>query len=99
VSFLAANLAGATTTGAATFNVTPEDVAPYFNKIACFCFTDQTLAAGARVALPVTFFIDPAMAANTDLATIDTITLSYSFFPSTPPAKPVAAIDTSGRGG
>ena len=99
VSFLAKNLAARASTGTASFNVSPLDVGAYFNKIACFCFTDQTLAAGERTDLPVTFFVDPAMAKNPDLATTDTITLSYTFYPSTTPPKPVAAIGVVGKGG
>ena len=99
MSFLAKNLAARASTGTASFNVSPLDVGAYFNKIACFCFTDQTLAAGERTDLPVTFFVDPAMAKNPDLATTDTITLSYTFYPSTTPPKPVAAIGARGNGG
>ena len=99
VSFLVKNLAARASTGTASFNVSPLDVGAYFNKIACFCFTDQTLAAGERADLPVTFFVDPAMAGNPDLANTDTITLSYTFYPSTTPPKPVAAIGVVGRGG
>lgn len=91
VSFVAENRMGEPSTGQAVFNVTPDDVGAYFSKIACFCFTDQTLAAGQSAELPVTFFVDPAMSENPDLATTDTITLSYTFYPATPPPKPVAA--------
>ena len=93
VSFLAQNRMGEVSTGQAVFNVAPDDVGAYFNKIACFCFTDQTIGAGKSAELPVTFFVDPAMADNPDLATTDTITLSYTFYPATGPAapKPLAA--------
>ena len=92
VSFLVENRGEATSTGTAAFNVAPDDVGAYFNKIACFCFSDQTLAAGQSAELGVTFFVDPALANDPDLATTNTITLSYTFFPSAAKAaKPVAA--------
>jgi cytochrome c oxidase assembly protein subunit 11 len=96
VAFIAENRDTKTSTGTASFNVTPESVGGYFNKIACFCFTDQTLAAGETAELPVQFFVDPAIADDKELDYIDTITLSYTFFPTANPAKPVAAAE-SGR--
>ncbi|MCR4282451.1 MAG: cytochrome c oxidase assembly protein [Bauldia sp.] len=91
VSFFAENRMNRVSTGAAAFNVAPGEVGVYFNKIACFCFNEQTLAAGERVEMPVTFFVDPAFADDPDLGGTDTITLSYTFYPSTVPARPVAA--------
>ena len=69
------------TSGSATFNVTPEAVGRYFKKIHCFCFSGQSLEPGARADLPLTFFVDPAMADDPELAHVDEITLSYTFFP------------------
>ena len=69
------------TSGSATFNVTPEAVGRYFNKIECFCFSEQFLEPGAGADLPLTFFVDPAMADDPELAHVDEITLSYTFFP------------------
>jgi cytochrome c oxidase assembly protein subunit 11 len=92
VAFLAENRTPWTITGTATFNVTPESVGAYFNKLECFCFTEQTLAAGQSAELGVTFFVDPAYARDGDLDTISTITLSYTLFPVAQPAqKPLAA--------
>jgi cytochrome c oxidase assembly protein subunit 11 len=91
VAFVAENRMSSASTGTAAFNVAPGDVGAYFNKIACFCFTDQTLTPGQRLEMPVTFFVDPAFADDPDLGTTDTITLSYTFFPAAAPAKPVAS--------
>lgn len=91
-AFFAQNRAASASTGTATFNVTPNSVGAYFNKIACFCFTEQTLAAGESLDMPVQFFVDPAIADDKELDYVDTITLSYTFFPSANPAEPVAAL-------
>jgi cytochrome c oxidase assembly protein subunit 11 len=91
VRFLAENRGDKTSTGAATFNVSPDVSGAYFNKLACFCFSDQTLKAGERVEMPVQFFIDPAIAKDKDLNYLDTITLSYTFYPATDAAKPLAS--------
>jgi cytochrome c oxidase assembly protein subunit 11 len=81
IYYRATNLTARTTTGRAIFNVTPEETGPYFNKIACFCFTEQTLKPGESVKMPVVFFVDPRIRDNDDTRTIDEITLSYTFNP------------------
>lgn len=82
--YRAKNLSGRTVTGTATFNVTPSKAGEYFNKVACFCFTEQELKAGAEVDMPVTFFIDPEIANDPNLNDVTTITLSYTFFETEP---------------
>ena len=83
VVFVAHNTSDKEVTGQAVFNVTPETTGIYFNKIECFCFTQQTLKPGETVEMPVTFFVDPDIAQNGDLDTVRDITLSYTFYPET----------------
>ncbi|AET41604.1 Cox11p Ecym_8326 [Eremothecium cymbalariae DBVPG len=66
--------------GMATYSITPGDSAQYFNKIQCFCFEEQKLAAGEEVDMPVFFFIDPDFANDPAMRNIDDIILHYSFF-------------------
>ena len=66
--------------GWATFNVTPYKAGKYFNKIECFCFTEQRLDPGESIDMPVRFFIDPEIDNDPNLAEVKTITPSYTFF-------------------
>jgi cytochrome c oxidase assembly protein subunit 11 len=67
-------------TGTATFNVTPEIAGSYFNKIECFCFTEQRLEPGESIDMPVSFFVDPAILEDESAGQLTQITLSYTFY-------------------
>ena len=79
--FEAVNHSSETLTGSAVFNVSPPQAGAYFNKIQCFCFTEQTLKPGEKVDMPVVFFVDPDMLKDPDAVEVDEITLSYTFYP------------------
>lgn len=91
VHYLAQNIAAQESIGTATYNVSPPVAAAYFNKLECFCFTEQRIAAGERLEMPVAFFIDPAIDKDRELAGIREITLSYTFFLAKRRPEPVAA--------
>ena len=91
VYFRAKNEFSTDTVGTAIFNVTPEKVGAYFNKVQCFCFNSQALRGGQSADLGVTFFVDPAIATDPMTKDVQTITLSYTFYPAKPDAKTVAA--------
>jgi cytochrome c oxidase assembly protein subunit 11 len=88
--YRATNTSDAPVWGMATFNVFPEQVAPFFNKLQCFCFTEQLLQPGESVDMPVSFFVDPQITADKDAYWVQHITLSYTFYPATAPKSGVA---------
>jgi len=89
-TFKVTNHADHPVTARALFNVAPEQAGTYFRKLACFCFSDQTVPAGATVEMPVLYFVDPKYASDFNTRNGRTITLSYTFYPATD-AKPPEA--------
>lgn len=100
VFYTVTNQAARTTVGQAAYNVTPLTVGAYFQKINCFCFTEQTFGPGEKREMAVVFYVDPALAADREYDDLNTITLSYTFYPVKDPApKPLAATETDKRKG
>jgi cytochrome c oxidase assembly protein subunit 11 len=92
VYYTVTNQSARTTTGQAAYNVAPLTVGAYFEKINCFCFTEQTMAAGEKRQMPVVFYVDKSLADDHENDGLNTITLSYTFYPVREPAvKPLAA--------
>ena len=98
IGYVVTNPSDRETWGRASFNVTPLQAGSYFNKIACFCFTDTGLEPGDKLDMPVVFFIDPEIVNDPDLANTTTITLSYTFFPIDAPEVPLAAVGEKAEG-
>ncbi|MBV9954529.1 MAG: cytochrome c oxidase assembly protein, partial [Pseudolabrys sp.] len=85
------NEAARPTLGQASYNVSPPTTGAYFQKINCFCFTEQRLRAGETREMAVVFYIDPALAKDAEHDQLGTITLSYTFYPLREQTAPVAA--------
>jgi cytochrome c oxidase assembly protein subunit 11 len=88
--YRATNVSDRPAWGMATFNVFPEQAAPFFNKLQCFCFTEQLLQPGESVEMPVSFFVDPQITGDKDAHAVTHITLSYTFYPAAAPKPGVA---------
>jgi cytochrome c oxidase assembly protein subunit 11 len=109
--YRATNVSDHAVKGTATYNVFPEQAAAFFNKVQCFCFTEQVLDPGQTVEFPVSFFIDPQILNDKDARGTSHITLSYTFYPlegpkpglagkasGSSPATPAAVPSSAGRG-
>ncbi len=81
-NYRATNVSDRPLTGTATFNVSPESAGIHFNKVECFCFTEQTLQPGESVDMPVSFFVDPEIVRDPNAAHFTQLTLSYTFYPA-----------------
>jgi cytochrome c oxidase assembly protein subunit 11 len=99
MNYRAINLTARATHGIAGYNVTPLSMGIFFQKINCFCFTDQTLKPGEKRDMAVVFYIDPKMAQDADGKDVDTITLSYTFHPQRDAQRPVADSTSVNRAG
>ena len=64
----------------ASFNVVPFSVGNFFNKIECFCFTEQILQPGEKIKMPVSFYVDPDLINNLESKNVTSVTLSYTFY-------------------
>jgi cytochrome c oxidase assembly protein subunit 11 len=90
VHYKVINEAARDVSGQASYNVSPPTVGGYFNKINCFCFTEQRLKAGETREMAVVFYIDPSIANDRDQNDLSTITLSYTFYRQREPEQPIA---------
>lgn len=88
----ATNTSSRPVAGQATYNVVPYEAGGFFDKIECFCFTEQVLQPGETVVMPVSFFVDPAIVDDRDAKYVHTITLSYTFFEIPLPNQDTAAL-------
>lgn len=88
----ATNTSNRPVAGQATYNVVPYEAGGFFDKIECFCFTEQVLQPGETVVMPVSFFVDPAIVDDRDAKYVHTITLSYTFFEIPLPDQDTAAL-------
>lgn len=95
--FEATNMTDKKLVGTATFNVTPLKVGQYFVKIECFCFTEQVLDPGQTVEMPVTFYVDPEIRKDKNTEEVETITLSYTFFPKPDAETKVSAVKAASK--
>src|SRR4051812_27125510 len=96
VFYRAVNRGAEPVTGTATFNVTPAKSGIYFDKLQCFCFTEQRLAPGESRDMGVVFFVDPDLLKDPGARDVRTITLSYTMFRAHERDSPNAAAGSRG---
>jgi cytochrome c oxidase assembly protein subunit 11 len=97
VNYHVTNLSARDTAGMAGYNVAPLTIGAYFQKINCFCFTEQRLKAGEKQDMTVVFYVDPALAKDAEQDDLNTITLSYTFYPIREPQGGVAQAPAAGK--
>ncbi|HEX3859676.1 MAG TPA: cytochrome c oxidase assembly protein [Pseudolabrys sp.] len=98
VHYKVTNLSARETFAQASYNVSPPTVGAYFDKINCFCFTEQRMKPGETREMTVVFYVDPSLAKDADQDQLNTITLSYTFYPVREPSRPVADATTTPTG-
>ncbi len=91
VFFRAVNHTAVPVTARAVYNVTPTKSGIYFDKLQCFCFSNQRLTPGQSVDMGVVFFVDPDILTDPDTSDVRTITLSYTMFRAHDAEPPSAA--------
>lgn len=84
--------------GTSSFNVSPDQTGAFFNKLQCFCFTEQRLEPGQTLDMGVSFFVSPELASDKDTSHIGQITLSYTFYPVDKPKISAAGSSSAGPG-
>lgn len=95
INYVAENLSDEPIVGMASFNVTPQATGMFFNKIECFCFTDTYIEPGDTLEMPVVFYVDPDMDNEEAMKSLQTITLSYTFFESETTPEEITAEQAS----
>jgi cytochrome c oxidase assembly protein subunit 11 len=99
VYYSVTNLVARVTAGQAGYNVSPPTIGGYFEKINCFCFTEQTMKPGETRRMAVVFYVDPKLAEDAEEGNLDLITLSYTFYPIRVPDQAAAASATPAKSG
>ncbi len=100
VFYRATNVSDRPLVGSSTFNVSPDIAGSFFNKMECFCFTEQRIEPGETIDFPVSFYVDPAIEGDKDGRKVKEITLSYTFYPvDKPKSAAVAPASGAGSGG
>jgi cytochrome c oxidase assembly protein subunit 11 len=99
IYYAVTNESARATAGQAGYNVTPPTVGIYFEKINCFCFTQQTMKPGEKRSMAVVFYVDPKLAKDSEEDTLSNITLSYTFYPVREPAQPMAETTDTEKSG